>query len=748
MLELKHQHYHDLKRQLEKNKSATNNNDSDLLVIDTPRNIRKLIMLPRLNIEPGTPESRPMSDQERKAFINDPTLEDGVVIDLEEWRKKRFPNRAMWLTTREKREAPSRPSWNNMEIPYVKAWDCSKPAKVTKLAFQSDDNCEPETDIISTVNATFKLLQKSKAFRHKAVKCSIVETRRLFQCGAWDHIATWDEKSYFEIPREVSTAECTRLATQGELLDQTGKSRRVKTRGTTILNYDMVGRTWAEGGEIECEGQDFVLDGQNVYDAIIHIQQKVTIVDDEVLVENDVLTAKGDGQALPCAESDRSCVTPIATYTWTLEEEDKCRFYETKQFEARIVKNKKGEEVVMSADGSLIRLLKMEEEIQCGEKVWTTSYDNLFLVDAQNSKKTWKKIRPEDVSIQTYVANRDDFVFNMVMHKVKEEFKAVMTQTCHQFRDAEKFKFFVQQQQPGLTAWVMGNGTFATVGGEVMFRYQCREVLTTPRETDQCYLSLPVSIVQPRELAKKNKTWFVEPNTRRLTMEGIAVPCSLPMAPNIKTTSGRWISYGKKVHYVEAPGFHPVKFNWHDLELDQEELDWQSGGVYSRDSVEEFFREFRNRNIAILYGLARQAQLSASWQDKGTVSMDELFPHHDLYATMQEKLLGSFLSWVQKLGNAAAFCIGLYSICTVLRWLAVTIQNGTIAYRVYGCTTQIWQAFCMNFIVMNEVHKKRSSNQRRRRQHDLSEVAEHELATLQSKIPEVPPPEYPELESS
>ena len=617
---------------------------------------------------------------------------------------------------------PQIQEWPQNDVPMLKAFDCSQPKTVRKLAYDPKDNCNPQANIKSIRNVQVRMLQKSTKFRHKGYRCELKESRRVWQCGGFDHMIAWNKKSYFNLPRKVSAEKCQQMRENGIFVDDLGQTHTIRKNGVTILNYDLVGKTYTYNGEIECEGEDFVLDGQGVDEAVIHIQQHLTIVEEEITADEGILRAENKERTITCDEKDKECVEDDATYLWEVDMSNRCPFYETRIFQATWATGDQGEDVVMSSDGSLVRVIAEDEVVECGERLFSTNYDNLYIQEVEQSHRTWQKMDPKDVEMQTYIANRDDSAYHIVTHRLKQEFRNVLKHTCKQFKNSDKFQFLAQQQGTGVNSWFMENGTFATVGGETVFTYKCKEVIVSPRRTEKCYQAMPVQIIAPKEARAGKKEWFLEPNTRRLTTEGISVRCSAVMAPNMKAMDGRWISYGRVIQYVEPPSYHAMKFNWTALDTQYEKIDWVGGGVYKKSDVNEYMLDFKRIQEAIQVTMTGQILNGRNRLPQTTgIGLSQMFPTEELYADWTEKLFGPVFAFFGTTGKIFANMIGVVIIYQGAKMLLQTIHKGTLAYQMYGASKALITFCCIKGLMATSVAKEFGRKRRDKREEERLE---------------------------
>ena len=96
-------------------------------------------------------------------------------------------------------------------------------------------------------------------------------------------------------------------------------------------------------------------------------------------------------------------------------------------------------------------------------------------------------------------------------------------------------------------------GYFNILSGEVFYIFKCKAVEVELRRTPNCYNNLPV--------VYKNKSTFVEPNSRTLTNVGEKIPCS-ELTPPIFKVSENWFELNQKpTRIIEPKRLSPKNIN-------------------------------------------------------------------------------------------------------------------------------------------------------------------------------------------
>ena len=120
-----------------------------------------------------------------------------------------------------------------------------------------------------------------------------------------------------------------------------------------------------------------------------------------------------------------------------------------------------------------------------------------------------------------YINNRDDFLYNHILNRVEEEMNKVLNSACRARAQADQGALGATSE--GYQSYNLGERAFATQAGEAIWEYQCRPVIVTARETDECYLQMPVSYQGQNHSDRWGQDFFLEPISRLLVTEGISV---------------------------------------------------------------------------------------------------------------------------------------------------------------------------------------------------------------------------------
>ena len=374
------------------------------------------------------------------------------------------------------------------------AYDCIQPHNIQDTSFNIMDKCSRPLQVKGQRNVTYQVLQVEKYRQFKGYACTIVTDMDVSYCGVYDHQTAYPEFSYAAKPHTLSPAECQRMITTKSLTINCMKYD-ITVNGVTLVKFETKGRTYIKDGEVKCEGDLFYYRKKRIDRAIVTEQWRITIEHEEyIAADNGDVTAHLSQVKLPCATIEGGCQTALVTYVWTRPTEY-CPAAVTRTITGLEVTNGAGDAVVMSTDGSLIRLIKETPVSMCGRIVYSTNYDRIYLYATTGVKPFTKHVHPSEVSIITYVNNRDDFLYHYVMTTIQDEFQRVIIENCKQKHTQSQLTQWLQHSDPGLATFFLGNGTFATASGETLYTYQCRPRVVAAMDLPHCFQSLPVELV-------------------------------------------------------------------------------------------------------------------------------------------------------------------------------------------------------------------------------------------------------------
>ena len=579
------------------------------------------------------------------------------------------------------------------------------------------DECQVHRPIRSTKNATIQVIQREEGIDVQGLICTLVDTKRTVQCGTFDHTTPYRPKDYTMLPLPLDSNACKRLLA-GTYTDPSGGSiPRLAPNAVHVHRWSESGRTWINNGEVECEGDTYTSpDGSSfTTDMVIDHEWHLLVRNATFRYKEGKLASLTDNTRLEdCSYEEGSCSTATASYSWEYKPKW-CPFAETRTVSGLIATDNSGNEVFISNDGSLIRLVLFEDVYACDRRIRRTNYENIFVNQDQLNRPFERHVAANEVSIVTYVNNRDEFLVHHMLHRIDEEFNAVFYNGCKERQRFARMNFFLQHKNPGLTTYFLGNGTFATSSGEVLYYYTCQEVKVYPVHSDRCFDALPVTTDTPApiprdqwdstpDLVDSAPTLFLEPLTHRLTHTASKIPCTSSMQPLYMTAKRQWIAMTEtgRIRDANPP---TTADGYADARRVLGNIDWSKGGLYqARDlkEMEDLIEMPRLRN-ALSYTLGRQAIYH---NGQSTLRPEELFPNMnpvDWIYKAYGKVVWFFTLW----GNIAAIALSIYCLYHLILKLLESCYGGRILHAHHGITGYLLYACCPTMFLFRWYGKER-----------------------------------------
>ena len=178
----------------------------------------------------------------------------------------------------------------------------------------------------------------------------------------------------------------------------------------------------------------------------------------------------------------------------------------------------------MSTDGELVRLILGSSITTCRTIVRETNYERLLAYEGSSPVFLDRTLPAREVDLTLYINNRDDFLYNHILNRVEDEMNEVLNSACRARAQADQGARGASSE--GYQSYNLGEGAFATQAGEAIWEYQCRPVIVTAREADECYLQMPVNYPGQNHSDRWGQDFFLEPVSRLLVTEGISVDCN------------------------------------------------------------------------------------------------------------------------------------------------------------------------------------------------------------------------------
>ena len=602
------------------------------------------------------------------------------------------------------------------------AYDCSVPLGVERVFATAKDECgdlQPETSGIA--NKTFVLLQRAVRERLVVRSCHLHASSVAAYCGMHSHSVLIPSLFYAHKRMTVPIAQCRKYWAGRAWVNkepQTGQeiSRRPIKNGVVDMNWMEAGTSEASGTgrSANCEGATYDSEAGRRTDMIAGRSDQLELKEEQATISGGRVVLSSMGKVLPCAASLGHCSTNEGTYTWDPPQVG-CKLYRARKDPVQ------GQEATtelgttfLSTDGAMLRLIKKAAVSECGAVVYATDYERLFLVEAEEAEKSSdfaRMIHPSEVSIVTYANQQDAFLFDRATDYFKEELTSVLRKDCEsgsRKRNRAYARLAAEHRSTvdGETV-ALGEGFFATAGGEAWYRYRCRALTVRALSEDRCFSAMPVRLAEADARAwqrtrgqgpplsasdegqkdKMNETvqdmppLFIEPKSHRLTEIGLVRPCAPTFAGVYKTAAGLWLAATPELQLVRAPK---------DLEeverveiSDAPSYDMEGGGIYD---IQTIFRqeELLNspRHMKNMVGFITRAATTNKYDPN-----DSYLRQNVLFAGMPDLGMGwiaKVFLYLDKWSRATSLVLGIFVLVKLVIWAAELFLRCVSIQRVHG----------------------------------------------------------------
>ena len=252
---------------------------------------------------------------------------------------------------------------------------------------------------------TFTVIQETKTRRHSGFRCVMLETRRTYQCGGFDHSINVDHLTYENRAIRVSQEICERMAYQREFQTYTGIVTPINL-GYTDIPFHLFGYTSVtEGGHVDCVGTEARIQGEYFHDIVVWVNIRVLLEKVKFAYTGGQMQTNV-GQVLPphCTVERRACTLDMVSYIWAIKEDETCTVERTTTFRGRIF-NRNGNKELMAVDNSMIALTVKGRTMRCGKEVHYTDIKDLFVEEGHGL--SWKPIHVGSISTTKYSNAKD-----------------------------------------------------------------------------------------------------------------------------------------------------------------------------------------------------------------------------------------------------------------------------------------------------------------------------------------------------
>ena len=576
----------------------------------------------------------------------------------------------------------------------VMGYNCKQPLNVRAVSFPlPGDDCAYAhrlNDSRTQRHVPGILLQKERYRRYQATKVQVIKTTLTWECGEKDHVSIYPLHDEISLPIPPTHEQVLQVKERGVFSHEKHiEEGKLRFGGWTTFNFIEVGSLSLThyfpytAPEVHCGG------GEIKYDNPADQDQKsthmirwanlrvgwfmVNVLED---LETGQITIEEGGETFSedkCYGSDKDfCKTSEASYYLHRGKlRDFCPLAQVKTTVGSILRTTEDQEIFMSEDESLVRLVLKDQVPECGELVYRTNHPGLYFFPkpAGANDPFTRKLHFREQRFSTYVTTRDDYIYHHLVAEVEKEMNKLLHADCTASGQRRRTNFFLQHNSPGFTNFFLSNGTFATASGEVVYHYECVRQLFLPAITNECYDALPVVFYIDGETIPADQfisgppEHFIEPLTRRLVTNATVVPCSSTFPPIYMDTNAQWFSSmnGERIG-MEAPQ-QATREELKRIKINKI-LDTATGGLYDIEELRrmEDFQMMPRKRASMTYQLTRQASIGGR---RGYLTPRDLFPQTNAWGWFTG-ILGTVLSFLETYGN---ICAVVFSGVIIYGWV-------------------------------------------------------------------------------
>lgn len=576
----------------------------------------------------------------------------------------------------------------------VEGFDCAKPRNFEPVqSFGPDSICdENEHDPLRATDqvfTNFTVLQRADNIRSKARRCYVTESNIALYCGAFDHQTLAAPLLEIQRPKEISGEACKDLWRTRKWTDPQGRVHKLDLEVTNHIYYTHRGSVTMDKWHTGCTGGTITTkDGKSLNRMFVGRYRDITLSEMEITIDNEggvmVYMTQTRLPTPECHAKHLSCIVRSGTYNWhPLSRSESCMLYAVRNSTGSVVTASSGQNVFMSTDQSMIRLLVGPETTKCGIAVHPTDHSRIFLTNSPDQSLFLRPLHPSEMSVITYSNAKDSWLFGKLTANIEDELRKVLKNSCKHMSSTAALQFgrqsVAQSAASGGTTSRLKDNWFTTTAGDAWYRYQCRRLHVEARDTNgTCYDSLPITLSKrdlltyqlDRNLTVMEMTgleFFIDPHTHLISTRGIPRDCEDDFDAIYKGRNGTWIRHGR--HLTKIPPPLLLMPDSVPLPVDDSPLpEFGKGGIYTPDKVRsmEKHRQAPRAITDVVTQLGRRAMLN-HWQ--GTP---------DSYPTPGDILDGasgldfynSFWTKVAYFGHFSAIFVVLGCVFRFCSWIA------------------------------------------------------------------------------
>ena len=553
----------------------------------------------------------------------------------------------------------------------INYYDCSDIDRLHQ--FDGNSACTPQFKTMGP-GTRFWLLQDVNNYIISGYSCEEVRSVFYFTCGVWGHSKLWKPPK-IEIQQPVTPGQCKRWVTSTKYQPASGPARSINIPGETIISDEDVGILKLNNGKVECQGQQQKIDNTMVADVLELSQTRIIVKQIKIKFEKGKTEVIEDHLILPtnCGMSKKSCQADGKVYIWD-PPRAQCSLRYTK---ALVLKQIPGTEYLVDEDEQLTLLKQMpiSSPDNCPLKeIFRTEYSDLFLSPVVDGELSFHKIQDSELNIINHINARAAYAFYLSEKEIQRGATSVSSAICN-----------LQYRMEQNTYLHLGNTTFLTKRGDLLYMLKCQSKVSPIRASSTCYQDIPIQIEEGNEA-------FVDITSKILKLHSGTRPCSDNLPVIVKSIES-WVALDHHIRRVATPN---------QFEHDPGNLkfyNFNAGGIYTKLELDNW-RTLQTENDfhkSIIHTVSH-----GFCTNKEICSMDDQVPNFqlsNLLPTSPTMEMNPFVTLHKYLENCSLYLSVAVLIIETLRFgsfiimLLITMMTegvqGIIALLFLTCCSQI-----------------------------------------------------------
>jgi len=585
------------------------------------------------------------------------------------------------------------------------AYDCNHPdAEISTIALNEVGPCQNFSNVNEVTRVKVQVMQYKQFSPVIVHQCRFLTSVHIKYCGMHSHTS---ETTVFEPmhPESLSPEMCRQALLTRTVTLAPGQNIQIPHWNMTLYGY-YYEAGWADRFG-ECDGSSFQYKGTQFKNSLLQRQYSLEVQTYTAQISasrNRVQLKEG----VDCITSNLQCEDDrVGTHIWSLESqictdetvdllfEGSGEIHRDVEYHRKVLK--------VNQPPFLLTTELIDEKRLCGHPVLNTPYEGLIVAVSYTSQYqfilTPSSLEVYNTRMQTFINTKLDYLQRELLSVIEASHHSLLQQICLIERSLLETKLHLIRTSK-ITAFELSPRTYGNlvkIAGDVAHLLKCSAVEVITRQTESCYLDLPVTYL--------NESMFMSSVNRILVPISEQIICN-PIAPVMFKLNENWYASDPTIRPHKSPSiispqtnksmnFRPIR-------------SFAIGGIYPPDAIQNLYN-------FMLSGTRRDAELSdvlvglSGQKTQGSYTLTTLLTDNDLEGITM-RWIDKFCYGLQVMGLVWANIIGFGVIWGLIKYIISFVLSGISLYRVFGLSYQLLSAlisplarwFLDNSLLMNK----------------------------------------------